>query len=311
MLELGLLRYVAWTPLAREITILHEPRLQRPAAAQPEDDPWNLWVFRSRVNAIINTQELRTGKFVSASLSGNRTTEEWKINVGLNGAYADTEFELGGGDRFRNVTRNFDLTSLVVRSLGDHWAWAVGGSATASTFVNQDLTFRFAPAIQYNFFPFAESTRRQFTISYAVGATAFDYEEETIFGETEEVLLDQTLTVSLDLNEPWGSSDVALEVSSFLEDSSKNRVVFFGDINFRVFRGLALNVSGNASRIRDQVFLSGAGLTPEDILVDRRQLKTDFRLGLSVGVSITFGSIYNNVANSRFAGSSGGIIRAF
>ena len=82
MLELGLLRYVAWTPRAREITILHEPRLQRPAAAQPEDDPWNLWVFRSRVNAIINTQELRTGKFVSASLSGNRTTEEWKINVG-------------------------------------------------------------------------------------------------------------------------------------------------------------------------------------------------------------------------------------
>ena len=234
MLELGLLRYVAGTPLASEITILHEPRVQRPAAAQPEDDPWNFWVFRTRANASVNTEELRTGKFVFASLSANRTTEEWKINVGLNGAYADTEFELGDSDRFRNVTRNLDLTSLVVGSLGDHWAWAAGGSATASTFVNQDLTFRFAPAIQYNFFPFSESTRRQFTVSYGLGVTAFNYEEETIFGKTEEVLSDQTLTVSLDLNEPWGQSSMALEVSNFLEDFNKNRVVFFGGVSARV-----------------------------------------------------------------------------
>ena len=88
-------------------------------------------------------------------------------------------------------------------------------------------------------------------------------------------------------------------------------LTLFGDINFRVFRGLALSLSGSASRIRDQIFLPAAGLTPEEILVERRPLETDFRLSLSFGVSITFGSIYNNVVNPRFAGSSGGIIRTF
>ena len=302
--------YVAGTPLADSIDIVHDPQAQAPAAAQPEDDPWRFWVFRTRANASYSGEEARTSKFVFGSFSGNRTTEEWKINIGLNGAYSDTEFDLGDS-MFRNVTQNLDLTGLVVGSLDEHWAWAIGGSATTSTFVNQDLALRIAPGIQYKIFPFSESTRRQLTLSYTVGTNRFDYEELTLFNKTIETLFDHTVIVALDQNQPWGQSSFALEISQFLNDPSHHRVVFAGGLDFRVVRGLALNVSGNISRIRDQLFLPAAGLTPEEILVERRELATDYRFGLSCGVTITFGSIFNNVVNPRFAGASGGIVRSF
>ena len=250
--QLGLMPFVAGTPLADHIDIVHDSHGRAPVAAQPADDPWRFWVFRTRVNARYSGEESRMSKGAFGSFSANRTTEQWKINIGLNGAYSDDEFDLGDST-FRNVTQNIDLSGLVVGSLGEHWAWAAGGSATSSTFVNQDLTIRLAPGIQYNIFPFAESTRRQLTFSYTVGANRFDYEEVTIFNQTIETLLDHTVTVALDLNQPWGQTSFALEAAQFLDDPSHHRVVFAGSIDFRVVRGLSLNLSGNVSRIRDQV----------------------------------------------------------
>ena len=123
--------------------------------------------------------------------------------------------------------------------------------------------------------------------------------------------MDHTVTVSFDMKQPWGQTGLALEAANFLRDAAKYRVVLNGTLDFRIVRGLSLTVSGSASRIRDQVFLPARGLTTEEILVQRRQLATDYRFNLALGVSLTFGSIYNNVVNSRFAGSSGGIIRTF
>ena len=71
----------------------------------------------------------------------------------------------------------------------------------------------------------------------------------------------------------------------------------------------SLSVLGTASRLRDQIFLAAGGLTQEEILLRRRQQETAFEASLSVGITITFGSIYNNVVNSRFAGGSGGLTR--
>lgn len=309
-LQLGLMRYIAQLPVAAQFRVVHDPAVA-PSQGRPEADPWNFWVFRTRVSANVHSEESISSQTMFASLSANRTTEDWKILIGLNGSVSESRFDLTETRRFTSATRNLDATALLVGSLGPHWAWAIGGSATASTFVNQDLTVRLAPALQFNVFPYAESTRRQLTVSYAVGTTAFDYEEVTIFGKTHETLTDETLTISLDLKQPWGQGGLAVEASHFFTDPRRHRVVVAGTLEFRVYRGLSLNLSGSASRIRDQVFLPGAGLTPEEILVQRRQLGTDHRYSLSFGIAFTFGSAYNNVVNSRFAGSSGGILRTF
>ena len=52
--------------------------------------------------------------------------------------------------------------------------------------------------------------------------------------------------------------------------------------------------------MRDQRDLPKAGASDEEILVRMRELATGYRYYFSVGVSYSFGSIFNNVVNPRF-----------
>ena len=62
-LRLGLVRYAAGTPLGLELNISHiRANGQVPVNAQPEDDPWNFWVFRTRVNVRVEGEEKETSK---------------------------------------------------------------------------------------------------------------------------------------------------------------------------------------------------------------------------------------------------------
>ena len=203
MLRLGLLRYVARTPLAELIEIGQNGASGRrqTAMATPEDDPWNFWVLRGRFNTRLNGEESRTSKRLDGSFSANRTTEGWKIRTGLNARYEETDFELSDGD-FTNISRDYALDGRVVKTLGPKMGFEFGGSLVTSTFRNQQLSARIAPAFEYNFFPYAESTRQQLTMTYAVGFNAFNYEELTIFGKTSENRLDHSVDVSVDFNKP-------------------------------------------------------------------------------------------------------------
>ena len=88
--------------------------------------------------------------------------------------------------------------------------------------------------------------------------------------------------------------------NSFLNNVSKYSTSVFGDLSFRVVRGLSLFVSASTSLVRDQLYLANVDLTDEEILIERRQLATDSRYRVSFGFSYTFGSIFNNVVNPRF-----------
>ena len=131
----------------------------------------------------------------------------------------------------------------------------------------------------------------------------------TIFDKTEETLADQGVIASLDLNQPWGEAGFDIEASHFLNDTSKYRVTFRGNIEWRIVRGLSLDIFGDLALVRDQIFLPKGGTTDEEVLLERRALETDFRYFLGVGISYTFGSIFNNIVNPRFTGSSGGFNR--
>ena len=74
---------------------------------------------------------------------------------------------------------------------------------------------------------------------------------------------------------------------------------------------MSFNVNGSSALVRDQIYLPDEDLTDEEILLRRRQLATDYEYRLSFGFTYSFGSIFNNIVNSRFAGSSGGFIRSF
>jgi hypothetical protein len=230
--------------------------------------------------------------------------------IGLNADYREDTFQLTDS-RFTNVRRDNALDARFIKSLGDHMGFGFGGSVVTTTFRNQDLTLRLAPAIEYNLFPYAQSTRRQFTVTYSAGYNSFSYEEPTIFERLEETRVNHAVQTSFEVNEPWGESDVTLEFSQFLDEPDQNRLVFFGDVEIRLFRGFFLSLNGSSSLIRDQIYLPRRDATDEEILVRQRQLSTDYEWRFRIGLTYSFGSIFNNVVNSRFAGSSGGFTRSF
>ncbi len=168
------------------------------------------------------------------------------------------------------------------------------------TFLNQDRAFRAGGGIEYSFFPYRVSSRKQLTAQLTFGMNRFDYIERTIFDRIGETVGDALFIVSLDVRQPWGSADVTLETLAYLHDTSRHRMELDGEMDARLFKGFSLNLGGSVSRVHDQIYLRAGDATDEEILLRRRQLATDYRYEFFLGFSYTFGSIFNNIVNTRF-----------
>ena len=185
------------------------------------------------------------------------------------------------------------------------------GLRSESSFSNEDLTLRFAPALEYNLFPYEESTRRQLRFLYSLGITHLDYTEETIFFKTEEVVPDHRVGVAMEVRQPWGSSRLSVQLVQHLNDLSRHRLNFSGGVDLRLIKGLAFNLNGGFTRVRDQINLPAGGATEEEILTQQRELQTGAEYFFQVGFSYTFGSIFSNVVNPRFGGRHQFFLRSF
>ncbi len=299
-IKLGLMRYVARTPDADRLRIVFEEEGGEQAVAGPEDDPWNFWVFRASLRGSFNGEARRNFLSAFGSFSADRVTEGLKIELGVDGRYFESNFEVDDTTTVTSITRNYELESLTVWSLGDRWSAGLQSGAEHSTFRNRELALRLAPALEWNLFPYEESERKQLTFLYSLGFNNFDWREETVFGETSERRVDHTLRISLSVRQPWGEAGGSLEASHFLDDIGQNRIRAGAGINLRLFRGLSLDLFGNASRVRDQINLPAGDATEEEVLLRIRELQTGFEYGFSFGFSYTFGSIFSNVVNPRF-----------
>lgn len=308
--KLGLMRYVAETEARERLTISYRA-VSAAAPVGPVEDPWDYWVFRTSIGGSLDGESLQRSLSVNGSLQANRVTETLKITLRTSGRYSRSEFELDSVTTFINTQENLNADALVAFSLGQHWSAGILTSARSSTRLNQDFALEGGPALEYNLFPYSQSTRRQLTFLYAAGPAVYNYEEETIFDKTFETLPRHRLEVSLEVRQPWGSVNTSLEATQYLHDLARHRVDLFGGMQLRLFRGLQLQVFGNVGRVKDQIYLSKAGVSEEEILVRRRQLGTDYSYGANFGLSYTFGSRFNNVVNPRMGGGGGGFFFFF
>ena len=111
---------------------------------------------------------------------------------------------------------------------------------------------------------------------------------------------DQRLEVSAEFQQPWGSAGVELSGQHYLHNIDRYSLQSRGNLNVRLFRGFGVNFNVNYSRVHDQLYTPAGHADDEEILLRRRALETNYRYGASIGLSYTFGSIYNNVVNPRF-----------
>ena len=121
----------------------------------------------------------------------------------------------------------------------------------------------------------------------------------------DEVLPRHSLLVSAAVQQPWGEIHGSVEGIQYLHDPATHRIDTRLNLEYRLFRGLSLDVWGRFSRLKDQFYLSVEGLSPEEILLRRRQRETDFSYDLSLGFNYRFGSKFANIVNPRMGGGGG------
>lgn len=308
LLRIGLVRFLARTPLAERLQVtLAAPPAGTAAAptGQATRDPWNFWVFTVGASGNVNGEQSNSFRSVSGNLSARRTTETWKLHLQARQSYNRSAFEIG--DRTNAfVRRSASINQLAVRSLGPRLSAGVRGALGSSTFENKRFSYRLTPAVEFDLFPYSEVTRRLLTVQYAAGAEGFDYLEETIYGRTRETRPLHTVVVALSQNQPWGSVNVGLEGGQYLDETNRNFASFSGGTSVRLFKGLNFNLSGSFASIHNQLYIPRRGATEQEILTQQRRLATNFSYFAFTGLSYTFGSVLNNVVNPRFGRGDGG-----
>ena len=303
---LGLARFAAATPIGATLRVAPASAAAPGSQTTAANDPWNYWVFRTNFNLNLNGEATSDFTNLNANQSVNRTTAEWKINFNAGVSYNESAYELSSGDTFRSYRRGWNLNNLTVKSLGDHWSLAAKAGASRSSFNNQKLNARLAPGIEYNVFPYSESTAHELTLQWTTGINRFVYDELTIYGKTEETKWDQALMTRLNLRQPFGTVSVTVEGAHYIGDPGKYRLAMFADNELRITRGLSLRLDGSYQILHDQLYLRLGQATDEEIIARQRQLATSYRFFLAMGFTYRFGSINNNVVNPRFGGGGGG-----
>jgi len=302
----GMIRYAAETPVASRLDIQYRaPAIAMVSETRGAVDRWNLWVFRISGNARFNGEEVYKSSSINGSVRASRITEALKTSLSFNGNYNENHYTLSEGERFASYRHGFSGEALVVQSLTDHWSLGVQANASSSQTSNLDLGVRLGPAIEYDIFPYDQSTRRQVILRYSLGVKLLQYDSLTIYGETSEVRPDHKLVVEAEATQPWGDIGGGAQFSQYLHDPSKYQVNVGVGVSWRVVRGLNFNVNVGYSKIRDQINIKRGNASDEDVFLHLRQLETGYSYYGNVGLSYTFGSIFSNVVNPRFTRNTG------
>ena len=300
-LKLGLMSYVGKTPISRRITVDYLP----PDKAGPGRDRWNSWVFSLTGSGQFRGEESYKDQEADFSFSANRVTTESKVRLGLSLETSKTKYDIE--DEIITGTKSgWDGSGLFVKSLGEHWSAGFFLEAQSSLYSNIDLGLTVAPALEYNAFPYSQSTRRQLRFLYKLAVNPVKYREETIYGKTRETLFQESLSATLDLREKWGTVSVSASGSHYFHDFSKNQLDLFGIVSLNLYKGLSVFGLVGYSWIHDQLSLLGREPTFEEQLLRLRELPRTSDYFISIGFQFTFGSIFTNVINPRFGSSHSG-----
>jgi hypothetical protein len=191
VLKLGLAPYVARTPISGLINMT----LGRKVKPTAVNDAWNFWVFNFGVRGRLQGEQARHSTSVSGNISINRVTPQAKLRTGLTGNIDQSKFDYEDYQETSTAdSRAFD--GLYVFSLSDHWS--VGGylNLNHSSYGNIGFGYTIHPAVEYNVFPYSESTRHQLRILYRAGYNHYRYIEETIYDKMSQGIFSQSLSAT-------------------------------------------------------------------------------------------------------------------
>ncbi len=295
MLKMGLMPYVAKTPLYTEVLIQPSELVAKEVVV----DRWNNWVFELEAEPDFEGEESYRELSLRSSVSATKITHDWKLEFDFDNRYTRTKYTYD--DTLYTQNKSYQgLDVLVVKSINEHWSAGLQTDLLSSSYINTYFSADILPSVEYNIFPYSQSTHRQLRVLYGLGSSYRIYNSITIYDKTEELLWMQQLQLAYQVQEKWGSINVALEGSNFFHDFSKNRLELNGYVSIRIMKGLSFRVGGAVARINDQLSLVKGEASEAEILLRLQELQTSFNVEGEVSLTYTFGSIFNNIVNPRF-----------
>jgi hypothetical protein len=262
-------------------------------------DKWNNWVFRVRLSGNVHGEKQQQSHSYEGSIRADRITEDWKFRSYGGFDYDEDQYEYED-ESFKSFNRRYRFRSTLVKSISNHFS--LGGFCTtgASTYGNIKFEYGMDGAVEYSYFPYDDFTYRSLTFLYAIGVDKNNYRERTIYNKTDDLIFEQNIEVSLEINKEWGRIDARVNFNNHLNDFSRNKLESYTWISLNLFEGFSLDFGGGYSSIHNQISIPQRDLSLEELLLHRRELETQYSFWGSVGFSYTFGSIYNNAVNPRF-----------
>ncbi len=307
VLRVGLLRYAVQAGRGGEFDVRYvgaatdadEPAAS-PAAVR---DPWNFWTFRVGLSGNLDVTENRQNYRTNPSFGADRVTEAWKFNINVNANLRWEKIVLSSGREVRNDVTNWGANMLLVRSMSPNTSTGITMSAGSSVAGNTRTNFEITPGLEWNYFPYAQASRRQLIAHYGAGIRHNQYREETVFGVTEETVPLHKLGIQYRAVAPWGNAGIGVDARQFLHAGGLYNFGASGNISLRVTRGLELSLSAQGSRVADQIHIPAGTISEEDILLGRQSLPTGYSYDASIGLNYRFGSAFSNIVNVRFPAS--------
>lgn len=299
-IKLGLVRYWIEKGTLEGVSVTAPtPEVEEELNKTEVKDPWNYWVFRVGANGWFNGQESNKSSNVNFNVSARRVTEKNKFSFRIGFNENKNTFTFDGEDIVSiNSGKNLNVSDVI--SISNHWSVGAFGNLGTSTFGNYDFYWSFQPAIEFNFFKYEESAKKQLILSYRNGLRYNDYIERSVYAKDDELLWQHSILLGGSIRQEWGNINGEASFDQFLHDTTLNALNFYLGANVRLFKGFNFNVGGNYSITRNQINLPAGNVSLEELLLQQQQLESGYNYWFNVGLSYSFGSIYNTIVNPRF-----------
>ena len=268
-------------------------------AVEEVKDPWNKWIFNIGFRGNFKGEEVKEKKSLNYNASAKRVTNKNKLFFRVSRDYDKETFKRDDVD----IVNRREATSFYfsdVFSINNHWSAGLFGGMQESTYRNYDLSTQLKPAIEYNFFDYKQSFKKQLVISYRNGVILNDYIETTIFDKDKELLWEHSLNLGGAVQQKWGNVSGEISYRSYLHDTSLRAISFDLGTNFRLFKGFSLSLNGSYDITDNQVNLAGGDLSWEELLLAQKQAQSGYLYSFRFGLNYSFGSMYNTIVNPRF-----------
>lgn len=295
-IKLGLIPIISKKPIADNLIINFN---KKEVHDKPPEDPWDYWIFSISTRGYFSGEKSSNSTSLFGQLSASRVTEDLKLELSFSNSYYEDHFNYGS-TLVRSFSKSNSAYFELIPSINEHFSAGLFANATQSSHYNTKFSGIIWTGLEYNFFPYTLSTSKQLSFRYTIGYQYYNYFEETIYNKTNESLGTHKFSLTYLIKETWGTVNTSISYSNYLNDFSKRNLYISTSLSLYLFGGLSASMFGSFSMIHDQIYLAKGTANPEEVLLRRKALATNFSYYSYFSLTYSFGSIYNNVVNPRF-----------